>query len=167
MTVGVGLESGGGVSTSLPQPLSPMELLSANSQGSATTGASGSNGESVIISPFGELILALTQVLLQNAAIFKETAAQAALRVQSEAEQNASNESKQFLSQVANSLQVASETGELPKLPSLAAQPLQAYSRTGLPAALTPLTNVSNDANTSAGQILTVLANQVNAAQKP
>ncbi len=154
MTGGMGLDNSAGGLPPQAVSLSPMEILSIRTQSNSSSGLS---GENVVVSPFGELILALTQAFLQNETVFKQSAAQAATRLQNEAEQNARNaEQKQFLVKVANALQQASETGQMPQLPSLPTTSFQAYSKTGQPSAVTP--------SPQSTQVFSSLANQVNAA---
>jgi hypothetical protein len=108
-----------------------------------------------VVSPFGELILALTQLLLESEAAFKETAAQAAARLQSEAQQNASDQASQFLASAASALQDSSRTGQLPNLPTPQAQNIQSYGKNGQPDIVTAVSGPS--------KIIAMLAAQANA----
>jgi hypothetical protein len=166
MTGNATLENSGNIAQlQIALPLTPTEALSATAQGNTTPAGNGTSSGNVVISLFGELILALTNVLLQNAAIFKETAAQAAARIQSEAEQQAAAASKQFLTAVANALQKSSETGQLPQLASVPTPSFQAYSRTGQPAPALPATSIPTPApSDSISQLFMMLAHQAKAA---
>lgn len=155
------------VSSSQFLPLSnSMEVLTAIAQQNLD-GGGGAASSNVVISPFGELIVALIQLQMQNTQYFKETAAQAAARLQAAAQQEENTESKQFLSNFSNALQTAAQTGELPELPTPPVSPIQAYSRTGQPVATNPLNNpISASTNISLTQLFASLTSQVNAAQK-
>jgi hypothetical protein len=143
-----------------------MEVLEAIAQNNIAPGTGGNIAGNVIVSPFGELIISLIQLQMENAVIFKETAARAAARLQSEAHQKAAAESKQFLMGVANALQQASQTGELPSLPSQLTSSIQAYTRTGLPVTTNAIANIPADSTSiSLSQLFTLLASQVKAAQ--
>jgi hypothetical protein len=166
MSGAVGLESGGSVpASSVSIPPNQIELLFAMAQSSPSVGGSGSGFSNVIISPFGELILGLIQVQLQNVQMFKQSAAQAAARLQQEAQQKYSAQETQFLNNLANALQQASQTGELP---SQLAPSVQAYTRTGQPVTTNAIPAVQpTSTNTNITQLFTMLAQQVNTLANP
>ncbi len=167
MTGNVGLDSTVSSHPSqLSQPSNSMEVLEAIAQNNISPGTGGNIAGNVVVSPFGELMISLIQVQKENAAIFKETAARAAARLQDEAHQKADAESKQFLTGVANALQQAAQTGELPSLPSQLTSSVQAYTRTGLPVTTNAIANVPTDSTSiSLSQLFASLVSQVKAAQ--
>jgi hypothetical protein len=117
----------------------------------------------VIVSPFGELIVSLTQVLIQNATVFKQTAAMAAERIQAEAAQNAASEFSPFLTKVANALQQSAQTGELPKLDVTMSPTTLAYNRVGQPDTSLSVTGPTALTSTSIDQLFSTLASQASA----
>jgi hypothetical protein len=169
MTGLVGNQSGATTQTLQTAPLlNPMEVLTSIAEANVNGGSSGTSAGNVIISPFGELIVALIQVQMQNAEYFKQVAAQAAARLQQQAEQQANEQSKQFLTKVANDLQTASQTGDLLQMPQQSALPIQAYSKTGQPVTANIVSNIPTDpTNPSLSQVLTIVTSQVKAALSP
>lgn len=162
-----GLDSSATIHPSQPaSQANSMEVLDAIAQNNITPGSGGSVAGNVIVSPFGELIIALIQMQMQNAAIFKQTAAQASARAQQEAQQQASAESKQFLNNVANALQEASQTGNLPPILTQLTPSIQAYTRTGQPASTNATSNAPMTSISALSQFFSSLANQVNASLK-
>jgi hypothetical protein len=167
MTGNVGLDSTvSNHPSQLSQPSNSMEVLDAIAQNNLAPGTGGTIAGNVIVSPFGELIVSLIQVQMENAEVFKETAARAAVRLQDEAHQQAQAESKQFLTKVANALQQAAQTGELPPLPSQLTTSIQAYTRAGLPVTTNAITDVPTDSmSISLSQLFASIVSQVKAAQ--
>jgi hypothetical protein len=169
MTAIVGIQNGGNAQSSdLPSPLmNAMEVYTAIAQENIDGGTSGGGLGNVIISPFGQLIVALIQLQMQNTEYFKESAAETAARLQAAAEQQANAETKQFLSGFANALQTASQTGELPQIQSPNTTSIQSYTRTGLPVASAAISNSnSSTTSTNLSQLFTMLTSQLLVAQK-
>jgi hypothetical protein len=163
MTGAVGNQSAGSAQTLQALPLQdPMAVLTSIAEANVNGGSGGTSSENVLISPFGELIVALIQLQMQNTQYFKVSAAQASSRLQEEAEQQANEQSKQFLTNMANALQTASQTGELPELPHQPAPVIQAYTRSGLlVVSESNSVSPSDPSASSLSQVFTRLTNQV------
>jgi hypothetical protein len=121
----------------------------------------------VVISPFGEFIIALIRIQMMNTEFFKQTAAQAAARLQNEAIQARNAEANQFLTGVATALQQASQTGSLSSIPAPPApKAAQAYTWVGQPVTAKAVSTIPQTDAASLTQLFSTLATQINAGKK-
>jgi hypothetical protein len=142
-----------------------MELLTQIAQGNLSGNPGGSPAGNVIISPFGELIVSLIQLAMQDAELFKQTAAEAAARAQQEAAQASSADMKQFLNRLSEALQQASQSGELSQIAAPSTLPTLSYSRSGQPLTANAVSGIgSSTLSTSLAPVLSSLTSQVQAA---
>lgn len=148
-----------------PMPTDPMAVLSQIAQANVSGNTSGSPAGNVIISPFGELIVSLIQLAMQNTQMFQQSAAETAAKLQQQAEQQSNAQTQQYLDRVANALQQASQTGVMPQLPTPPNQSTLAYTSSGLPLKTNSLTSVAdNGDNVNLDQLFQSLAVQIQAS---
>lgn len=166
MTSGVGIDAGGAAAyTPPPMPPDPMAVLSQIAQANISGNTSGSPAGNMLISPFGELIVSLIQLAMQNTQMFQQSAAETASKLQQQAEQQTNAQTQQYLDSVAKSLQQASQTGVLPQLPTPSNQSILAYTSSGLPLKTNSLTFTTEPGDgVNLDQLFQSLAVQVQAA---
>ncbi|HEV3439584.1 MAG TPA: hypothetical protein VG122_19625 [Gemmata sp.] len=156
--------------TQQAQALNTLELIQALSSANASNGVSSAAGigltqSSANISGLGQLFSNLQQLVTQNPTQFTQVVSQIASELQS-ASQTQTGTTSQFLSQLANTLQEAATTGDMPQLQQHHHHALQtqSYNSGGQPVTSGAAVDAQSSFNANLQQLFVTLSQQVGAA---